>query len=138
MPLVDGRDGGGFHRPAQRFVKGAIDRVGAAMGLLLLLPVLAIVALVQLYRYRRVSTPTQRQQTKWIVLGVAAAVVGGIGQPYGAILGALLLGVATSMIGGYFDPSYTDITAFIILVLFLVFRPTGLFSGVVRRRDVVV
>jgi branched-subunit amino acid ABC-type transport system permease component len=69
---------------------------------------------------------------------VAAAIVGGIGQPYGAILGALLLGVATSIVGGYFNASYTDITAFVILVLFLVFRPTGLFSGVVKRRDVVV
>jgi branched-subunit amino acid ABC-type transport system permease component len=69
---------------------------------------------------------------------VAAAIVGGIGQPYGAILGALLLGVATSIVGGYFNASDTDITAFVILVLFLVFRPTGLFSGVVKRRDVVV
>lgn len=69
---------------------------------------------------------------------VAAAVVGGIGQPYGAILGALLLGIATSLVGGFLNASYTDITAFTILVLFLVFKPTGLFSGVVRRRDVVV
>jgi branched-subunit amino acid ABC-type transport system permease component len=73
-----------------------------------------------------------------LITVVAAAIVGGIGQPYGAILGALLLGVATSIVGGFFSPSYTDITAFLILVLFLVFRPTGLFSGVVRRRDVVV
>ncbi|HWG65016.1 MAG TPA: branched-chain amino acid ABC transporter permease [Streptosporangiaceae bacterium] len=73
-----------------------------------------------------------------LITVVAAAIVGGIGQPYGAILGALLLGIATSLVGGFFNSSYTDITAFIILVLFLVFRPTGLFSGVVRRRDVVV
>lgn len=69
---------------------------------------------------------------------VAAAVVGGIGQPYGAILGALLLGEATSLVGAYLNPSYTDITAFVILVLFLVLRPTGIFSGVVGGRDVVV
>lgn len=69
---------------------------------------------------------------------VAAAVVGGIGQPYGAILGALLLGVATSLVGGYLNAAYTDVTAFVILVLFLVFRPTGIFSGVVGGRDVVV
>ena len=69
---------------------------------------------------------------------VAAAIVGGIGQPYGAILGVLLLGIATSIVGGYFNASNTDITAFVILVLFLVFRPTGIFSGVVKRRDVVV
>jgi branched-chain amino acid transport system permease protein/neutral amino acid transport system permease protein len=73
-----------------------------------------------------------------LITVVAAAIVGGIGQPYGAILGALLLGIATSLVGGFFNPSYTDITAFTILVLFLVFRPTGLLSGVVRRRDVVV
>ena len=29
----------------------------------------------QIYRYRRVSTPVQRQQTKWVVLGVATAIV---------------------------------------------------------------
>jgi branched-chain amino acid transport system permease protein/neutral amino acid transport system permease protein len=73
-----------------------------------------------------------------LITVVAAAIVGGIGQPYGAIAGALLLGIATSLVGGFFNSSYTDITAFTILVLFLVFRPTGLFSGVVRRRDVVV
>src|SRR5258708_29378784 len=69
---------------------------------------------------------------------VAAAIVGGIGQPYGAILGALLLGIATSLRRGFFNSSFTDTTPFPILLLFLVFRPTGLFSGVVRRREVVV
>ncbi len=41
---------------------------------------LATIAIVQLYRYRRVSSPLQRQQTKWVVLGIAASitvVVGG-------------------------------------------------------------
>ena len=69
---------------------------------------------------------------------VAAAVVGGIGQPYGAMIGALLIGVATSLVGGYLNAAYTDVTAFVILVLFLVFRPTGVLPGVVQRRDVVV
>ncbi len=69
---------------------------------------------------------------------VAAAVVGGIGQPYGAILGSLLLGISTSLVGGYVSSAYTDVAAFVILVAFLVFRPTGLFAGVVGRRDVVV
>jgi len=69
---------------------------------------------------------------------VAAAIVGGIGQPYGAIIGALLIGISTSLVGGYLNAAYTDVTAFLILVLFLVFRPAGILSGVVRRRDVVV
>lgn len=68
---------------------------------------------------------------------VAAAVVGGIGQPYGAMLGALLLGMATTLVAGYFNPQYTDVTAFVILVLFLLFRPQGILADVVAQREVV-
>ena len=68
---------------------------------------------------------------------VAAAVVGGIGQPYGAMLGALLLGMATSLVAGYFDPAYREVSAFVILVLFLLFRPQGILADVVTQRDVV-
>ncbi len=67
---------------------------------------------------------------------VAAAIVGGIGQPYGAMLGAVLIGVVTSLVGGYANPTYTDLTAFVILVVFLVFRPVGLARGVVSERGV--
>jgi len=41
------------------------------LGWLVFLSELAIVALVQLYRYRRVSSPLERQQTKWVVFGLA-------------------------------------------------------------------
>lgn len=41
---------------------------------------LGCVIYAQLYRYRRVSTPTQRQQTKWVVLGIAGAFVGFLGS----------------------------------------------------------
>jgi branched-subunit amino acid ABC-type transport system permease component len=68
---------------------------------------------------------------------VAAAVVGGIGQPYGAMLGALLLGIVTSMVAGYFDPAYRDVSALVILVLFLLFRPQGILADVVAQREVV-
>lgn len=68
---------------------------------------------------------------------VAAAVVGGIGQPYGAMLGALLLGLVTSMVAGYFEPAYRDVSAFVILVLFLLFRPQGILADVVAQREVV-
>jgi hypothetical protein len=46
-----------------------------------LVPLVAFVAIIfsQIYRYRRVSTPVQRQQTKWIILGVAAAIGVAIG-----------------------------------------------------------
>jgi branched-chain amino acid transport system permease protein/neutral amino acid transport system permease protein len=68
---------------------------------------------------------------------VAAAVVGGIGQPYGAMLGALLLGIATSMVAGYYSPAYRDVSAFVILVLFLLLRPQGILADVVAQREVV-
>jgi branched-chain amino acid transport system permease protein/neutral amino acid transport system permease protein len=68
---------------------------------------------------------------------VAAAVVGGIGQPYGAMLGALLLGIATSLVAGFLDPSYREVSAFVILVAFLLFRPQGILADVVANREVV-
>jgi hypothetical protein len=51
-------------------------------GYLLSLVVVATLALVQLYRYRRISSPLQRQQTKWVVFGLAVpctVLVGGYG-----------------------------------------------------------
>ena len=43
----------------------------AQVGLLLLIGEAALLAVVQLYRYRRVSSPLERQQTKWVVFGIA-------------------------------------------------------------------
>jgi hypothetical protein len=50
------------------------------LAFLLLLGLIASTMLVQVYRYRRVSTPLQRQQTKWVVFGTSIAVVGDIGS----------------------------------------------------------
>src|SRR6266480_3086024 len=46
----------------------------AWLNLLIILVVFGALIYSQIYRYRRVSTPVQRQQTKWVVLGVTAAV----------------------------------------------------------------
>jgi len=53
---------------------------------------LAGVALAQLYRYRRVSTPLQRQQTKWVVLGLAAPIAVLVGGSALALLFPALSG----------------------------------------------
>lgn len=50
------------------------------LAFLLLLGFIASMLLVQVYRYRRVSTALQRQQTKWVVYGTSIAVVGDIGS----------------------------------------------------------
>jgi branched-chain amino acid transport system permease protein len=63
-----------------------------------------------------------------------AAVLGGIGNVTGAMLGGLLLGVIESLASGYigdltggvFGSNYRDVFAFLVLVLVLIFRPSGL------------
>ncbi len=55
-----------------------------------------------------------------------AAVLGGIGSIPGAMLGGVLLGLAETMAAGYISSQYKDIVAFGLLVLILLFKPTGL------------
>ncbi len=55
-----------------------------------------------------------------------AAVLGGIGSLPGAMLGGLLIGLIEAFWAGYFTTEYKDVAAFAILVLVLIFRPTGL------------
>ncbi len=55
-----------------------------------------------------------------------AAVIGGIGNVTGAVVGALLMGVAESLVVGYVSSTYRDALAFGILILILLFKPTGL------------
>ena len=55
-----------------------------------------------------------------------AAVLGGIGSIPGAMLGGLVLGCCESFAAGYYRSDYEDIVAFAILILILIFRPSGL------------
>ncbi len=55
-----------------------------------------------------------------------AAVLGGIGSVPGAMLGGLLIGLIEAFWSAYFTVEYKDVAAFSILVLVLIFRPTGL------------
>ena len=60
------------------------------------------------------------------VKAFTAAVLGGIGSLPGAMLGGLLIGLIEAFWSGYFTVEYKDVAAFGILVLVLIFRPTGL------------
>ncbi len=60
------------------------------------------------------------------VKAFTAAVLGGIGNIRGALLGGLLLGVFENVAAGCFGVQWRDVVAFLILVLVLLFRPTGL------------
>jgi branched-chain amino acid transport system permease protein len=55
-----------------------------------------------------------------------AAVLGGIGSLPGAMLGGVLIGLIEAFWSAYFSAEYKDVAAFTILVLVLIFRPTGL------------
>ncbi|WP_156252216.1 branched-chain amino acid ABC transporter permease [Pseudactinotalea terrae] len=63
------------------------------------------------------------------ILGVkafTAAVLGGIGNLRGALLGGFVLGIAESLGAGLFGGEWRSVVAFVLLVLILLFRPTGL------------
>ncbi len=55
-----------------------------------------------------------------------AAVLGGIGNIPGAMLGGLILGLVEAFGAGYISSEYKDVYAFIILILLLIFRPGGI------------
>jgi branched-chain amino acid transport system permease protein len=55
-----------------------------------------------------------------------AAILGGIGNIPGAMLGGMLLGIIETLGAGYLSPQWKDVIAYAILILILVFRPTGL------------
>jgi branched-chain amino acid transport system permease protein len=63
-----------------------------------------------------------------------AAVLGGIGSVPGAALGGLLLGVAEAIVGGVWSTTYAEAVAFVILVLVLLIKPSGLLGKAGREK----
>lgn len=68
---------------------------------------------------------------------VAAAVIGGVGKPYGAMVGALIVGLAGEIAAQLLDPSYKDIVAWALLIVTLLFRPQGIFAEYASERELV-
>jgi branched-chain amino acid transport system permease protein len=60
--------------------------------------------------------------------GFVAATLGGLVSIRGAILGGLSLGVLESLVAGYVDTGLRDAVAFVVLILVLVVRPSGVFG----------
>jgi branched-chain amino acid transport system permease protein len=63
-----------------------------------------------------------------------AAVLGGIGNIPGAVLGGLLIGISEVMVVGYLSSTYRDAIAFGILILVLILRPQGLLGRVTKEK----
>jgi branched-chain amino acid transport system permease protein len=79
--------------------------------------------------------PNMMQAT--LIYAFAAAVLGGIDSPFGAVAGGLLLGVGLNVIGAYVDFVGADLrlpVALLIILVVLLVRPAGLFGKPVARR----
>lgn len=61
--------------------------------------------------------------------GFVGAVLGGLGNGLGAVIGGLLVGVLEAMGAGYISSSYKDAMPFVLILLILFFRPSGLLGG---------
>lgn len=59
----------------------------------------------------------------------ASAVVGGYGNMYGAIVGALLIGLVETFSAAYIGSVYKDFIVFSLLILTMIFKPTGIFNA---------
>lgn len=71
-----------------------------------------------------------------MLYGVVAVVIGGLGNILGAYFGGLLLGLAQHLGVWYISSKWQDAIAFVILILFLLFRPQGFFGKKIRKAEV--
>jgi branched-subunit amino acid ABC-type transport system permease component len=83
-----------------------------------------------------VTAFTDTTGSQFLIPIVAVAVLGGIGQPYGAMLGALVIGITSEVAAAVFSPEYKDVVAFVILVIVLLARPQGILSEIATRKEV--
>ncbi len=60
--------------------------------------------------------------------GFAACILGGLGNPFGAAAGGVILGVLESLGAGFVSSAYKDALAFVILLILLFVKPSGLFG----------
>lgn len=59
----------------------------------------------------------------------AAVILGGIGSPYGAIAGGMVIGLSEEVSTAFISTGYKPAVAFIIMIIMLLIKPTGLFGG---------
>jgi branched-subunit amino acid ABC-type transport system permease component len=69
----------------------------------------------------------------YFLYGVVAMIIGGVGSYRGLVFGSLLLAIAQHLVAYYIDTKWMDAMAYIILILFLIWKPLG-FNGVRLRK----
>ncbi len=65
----------------------------------------------------------------FLVVILAAVFLGGPGQAYGAMVGAVIIGLATEISAAYITPSYKDVVAFLVLLIVMAVRPGGVLGA---------
>lgn len=83
------------------------------------------------------STFSSTTGTDFLIVVIAAAVLGGVGSAEGAVVGALVVGLATEIEAAYWNPALKEVTAFVVLILVLLLRPQGIFSQLSSERTAV-
>ena len=68
-----------------------------------------------------------------LLKAIAATVLGGLGNMPGAVIGGLLIGLSESFAAAYINSSAQDVSAFVVIMVVLAIRPTGLFGPRGRR-----
>lgn len=84
--------------------------------------------------FLNVSTFTPATASSFLVVIIAAAVLGGAGDVYGAMIAAVIIGEAIA-ISSLWIPSYSTVTAFVLLVIVLLVRPEGIRTIVTGSRS---
>ncbi|RVC07271.1 branched-chain amino acid ABC transporter permease, partial [Mesorhizobium sp. M7A.F.Ca.AU.002.02.1.1] len=64
-----------------------------------------------------------------VMKGFAVALIGGLGNIYGAVAAGLILGIVEGFSAGYGFSQWTDAYSFVLMILVLIVRPHGLFGG---------
>jgi branched-subunit amino acid ABC-type transport system permease component len=84
-----------------------------------------------------VGSFTANTGNAYLVMVIAAAILGGVGHPYGAMLGALTIGMMSEIATVFINPGYKDLIAFLILVVVLLVRPQGIMAQLTVQKELV-
>jgi branched-chain amino acid transport system permease protein len=105
---------------------GVNDRLVQAMAWGIAFSLLAVAALVvtPLTSAGVVAAP------RFSVLGISAAFIGGLGNGRGALVGGVLIGLGSALVSSYVSSDYSDAILFVVIVVFLMWRPAGLLGDV--------
>jgi branched-subunit amino acid ABC-type transport system permease component len=68
----------------------------------------------------------------FMIKAFAAVLLGGVGNVWGALLGGLCIGIIENLGTAFISPGYKDFTAFVLIILVLLFRPQGILGSAVN------